>query len=141
MLLVAIPVLAAAGCGGSPPPAPALTPTGPVTVTGKEHLTWDQSASSSADFSTMGFKIYVDGSPTRLTGVVCTPASTGTKGASARVCKAPLPSMTLGDHCIEIKSFFEIRPNVESMKMGPLLVIVVGDDNGSELPRASRKPG
>lgn len=142
-VLAAVAVLTAAACSRSTPSPPAMTPTGPVTVTGKEHLTWDQSASSSADLSTIGFKIYVDGSPTRLTGVVCTPASTGTQGASASVfeCKAPLPSMTAGDHSLELTSFFENSPTVESMKMGPLHVIVVRDDNGSELPKASRKPG
>lgn len=126
-LLAAILVLAAAGCGGSPPSPPAITPTGPVTVTGKEHLTWNQNASSSAELSTIGFKIYVDGSPTRLTGVVCTPASTGTRGASADVfeCKAPLPSMMAGNHSLQLTSFFEKSPTVESAKVGPLLVIVV----------------
>jgi glucose/arabinose dehydrogenase len=105
-----------------------MTPTGPVTVTGKEHLTWDQSASSSAELSTIGFKIYIDGAPSGLTGVVCTTPPSGTAGAAAGLfeCKAPLPPMTAGDHSLELTSFFQDGPTVESAKAGPLLVTVVG---------------
>ena len=105
-----------------------MNPAGPVTITGKEHLTWDQSASSLAELSTIAFEIYVDGSPSKLTGVVCATAPTGTTGATAGVfeCKAPLPSMTAGGHSLELTSFFQNNPTVESAKAGPLLVTVVG---------------
>ena len=93
-----------------------MNPAGPVTITGKEHLTWDQSASSLAELSTIAFEIYVDGSPSKLTGVVCATAPTGTTGATAGVfeCKAPLPSMTAGGHSRERASFFPSTPSVES---------------------------
>src|SRR5215831_4419661 len=123
-ILAAIAVLTAAACSSSTPTPPHMTPTAPVTVTGKERLTWDQSASSSAELSTIGFNIYIDGVPSIFTGVACTTAPTGTAGLFE--CKAPLPPMTAGGHSLELTSFFQDSPTVESAKAGPLLVTVVG---------------
>lgn len=125
-VLAAIAVLTAAACSSSTPTPPHMTPAAPVTVTGKEHLTWDQSAASSAELSMIGFNIYIDGLPSIFTGVDCTPTGTSGETAGLFECKAPLPPMTVGGHSLELTSFFQDSPTVESAKAGPLLVTVVG---------------
>jgi glucose/arabinose dehydrogenase len=141
--LIAVALMAPVGCSKAPPSPPQMTPTEPVTVTGREHLAWDQLAASATELQTIGFNIYVDNAPAaRLTGVACT--STATPGSFE--CKAPLPKMLPGDHTLGVTAFYEDNPAAESGRAGPLRLIVTasatpasagGSPASASVPRAA----
>ena len=110
------------GCGGSPPPTPSPGPSTGETITGRERLGWDQSASSAAELATFRYAIYVDGTRSEVADANCG----GTAGAAGFACSGRLPAMSNGAHTLELAAFFDAGGIVESAKSAPLRVTVAG---------------
>jgi hypothetical protein len=106
----------AKSCGNSPEPT---TPTPPatgggssvVTITGREKIGWTQVG----DTAGMRFDIFVDSNRSTLTGATCA-ASQGQSD-----CSAPLPTMTAGQHSLELVAI--TATGVESSHSSALVVM------------------
>jgi glucose/arabinose dehydrogenase len=103
-------------CGGSEGSSDA------GVVTGPSRIAWDQPASNAAEVATLRFVMYVDGARNELTGASCAPPATVT----GFPCSAPLPSMTPGQHTIQLASYVQAGTIVESGKSQPLVITVAG---------------
>jgi glucose/arabinose dehydrogenase len=120
---VAVTTLA---CGGSsnPPtqPPPGSGGGGGTTITGRERIGWTQQAENSAQLATFDFAAYVDGSTRRVLE-----NDTCTGSGPTFECSAPLPSLTAGQHTIELVAFMSSGGSVlESDRSAPLTVTVAG---------------
>jgi len=91
----------------------------PVTIRGGERLAWNQVADSIPQLRSLTFRLYVDGQESPLSSPQCdeTIRPTGFE------CSAGLPSMTFGQHALELTS---VSGGVESLRSPQLLVIVAG---------------
>jgi glucose/arabinose dehydrogenase len=109
-----------AGCGGDTPPAEP-SPGGNTgdTISGTERIGWDQSAVSSAELATFRYRIYVDGTPSEMNGVLCEQVA----GPAGFPCSGRLPSMTAGTHLLEIAAFVG---DTEGPRSAALRVTVAG---------------
>lgn len=109
-------------CGGSSPEQPAPGPPGTGTdgtITGRERIGWTQ-PSDATQMATLDFAVYVDGARRALPGDTCAPT-----GPATFECSAPLPSLTPGEHTLELVSFtIENGITVESGRSTPLRVTV-----------------
>jgi hypothetical protein len=66
-----------AACAQPSPATPPTSSSGAQTITGTEHLAWDQQAGSAAQLATFKYLIYVDGVATEAPRMASsTPAST-----------------------------------------------------------------
>ena len=115
-----VALLAFAACGDSRPssnPPPSDTDT----IRGNERLGWDQAAATQAELQTFRYAIYVDGTRSVLTDATC-----GTAAAAAGFqCSARLPSMTPGQHTLELAAFTVTSGVVaESPRSAPIHVNV-----------------
>jgi glucose/arabinose dehydrogenase len=119
-LPVVIAFLAAAACGDSRPssnPPPSDVPT----IRGTERLGWDQAAATQAELQTFSYAIYVDGTRAVLPDASCSTAVT----AAGFQCSARLPSMTPGQHTLELAAFVMTGGAVtESPRSAPFRVNV-----------------
>jgi glucose/arabinose dehydrogenase len=97
---VVIAFLAAAACGDSRPPSNP-PPSDVPTIRGTERLGWDQTAATQAELQTFSYAIYVDGTRAVLPDSTCGTAVT----AAGFPCSARLPSMTPGQHTLELAAF------------------------------------
>jgi glucose/arabinose dehydrogenase len=112
---------AVAACGGNGPPAPSPGGGDTGTITGRERLAWDQLAQSDAELATFRYALYVDGNRTELPNASCT-FGPGT----VYVCTAQLPSMAPGRHTLELATYIDGAPSLESARSSPLVVTVAG---------------
>jgi glucose/arabinose dehydrogenase len=110
--------LAMAACDKESPDTPDMPGSGTVEqITGNERIGWQQAAATSAELSTFRYNIYVDNVPSEMQGVSC-----GTATPTGFACSARLPSMTPGRHVLEITTFIDGRPELESARSSPLTV-------------------
>lgn len=110
-----------AACSQNTPTPPTVN-NGPITVTGRENLSWDQAAASLAELDGVGYYIYIDGQKQSYSGVTC---QAGTASGSF-TCQAPLPKMNPGTRTLQLSSFYLTTPASESPKSGALQLIVQG---------------
>ena len=115
-------IVAATACGDSRPPNPTNPPPdGVVTIRGNERLGWDQLASGQAELATFSYAIYVDGTRSVLGDVTCST----TAAAVGFPCSARLPSLTPGQHTLEVAAFIvSAGVTMESSRSTPLRVNV-----------------
>ena len=122
-VLALVPMTIVAACGGSsnPPNQPPPGSGGGNTITGRERIGWIQQADSSAQLATFDFAAYVDGNRRVLEGDSCS------GGGPSFECSAQLPSLTAGQHTIELVAFTSSGGVVvESNRSAPLQVTVAG---------------
>jgi hypothetical protein len=98
--------------GPAPPPQ-----SPPVTIRGGERLAWSQDADS-AQLRSLTFSLYVDGQASTLSATRCN--ETGL--SSVFECSGQLPTMSVGQHSLELTS---VLAGVESGRSPRLLVAVV----------------
>lgn len=109
-----------AGCGGEGTPKAPAPPSGngPISVSGRERLEWDQDVIEGVDLSRYRFAAYVDSTRTELPMATCS-----STGPAAAICRSPLPAMSAGTHVLTFVSY--ITPdNVDSVQSPPLTLIV-----------------
>jgi glucose/arabinose dehydrogenase len=106
-----------AACGGGS----GGSPDGNV-VNGVARLGWDQPAGDASELGSLHFVLYLDGTRTELTGASCST----TAGAAGFPCTSLLPSMSNGQHTIELASYIAADPILESPKSPPLVITVTG---------------
>jgi len=119
---IVVAILAAAACGDSRSSGtPSPPPFSGETIRGTERLGWDQLAASQAELRTFSYAIYVDGTRSVMSDTTCgTPAA-----ATGFACSGRLPSMTPGQHTLEIAAFITVDGVVtESPRSSPLRVNV-----------------
>lgn len=122
--LVVLALVATATCGSSPqaPTAPNTgtggSGTDSNTITGTEHVGWTQAAASLDAARAFTYLMYVDASPTALTGVTCQAAAS----AGSYNCTAPLPRLTSGRHELTISA--TDTAGAESAQSAPIIVTV-----------------
>jgi glucose/arabinose dehydrogenase len=136
--IAAVTALCCGACSKPAPSPPTVSSGDTVTITGREHLGWDQLAASQAELDTIGYYLYVDANPKQLlTGVSCAPGSTG----GTFFCRVQLPTLSAGAHTLQATSFYTNDPSNESAKSGPLQVIVQSlVAGGLDAPAISREP-
>ena len=121
LALVAVTIVAACGGSSNPPEQPPPGSGGGNTITGRERIGWIQQAESSAQLASFDFAAYVDGNRRVLEGDSCS------GGAPSFECSAQLPSLTAGQHTIELVAFMSSGGVVvESNRSAPLQVTVAG---------------
>jgi aldose sugar dehydrogenase len=110
---------AVAACGEGEPPAPSPGPGGDAgTITGRERLGWDQQAESAEELATFRYVLYIDGTRTELASATCG------SGTTTFSCSAQLPSMSPGSHTLELATYIQGAPNLESARSAALRVTV-----------------
>jgi glucose/arabinose dehydrogenase len=114
--------LFAAACGSGKPSTPSTGPeAGPVSITGRERIGWDQPAADAGELASLQYAIYVDGTRSEMAAVSCASAP-GTLGFA---CSGQLPSMSNGAHAVEIAAFTVTNGDTaEGGRSSPLQVIV-----------------
>jgi glucose/arabinose dehydrogenase len=129
-----IAFLAAAACGDSRPPSNP-PPSDIPTISGTERLGWDQTAATQAELQTFRYAIYVDGTRAVLADATCSTAVT----AAGFQCSARLPSMTPGQHTLELAAFVTTSGVItESPRSAPFRVNVSPAITLPILPSSSR---
>ena len=120
---IVIAILTATACGDSRSPTnpPNPPPSDVQTIRGTERLGWDQQAAGQAELATFSYAIYVDGTRSVFGDVSC--ATTAT--AVGFPCSARLPSLTPGQHSLEVAAFIVVDGGtIESSRSTPLRVNV-----------------
>ena len=113
-------VAAACGGDGSPPTSPPPSGGGD-RLTGNERLGWNQSAADVAELGTFRYAAYVDGNRVELAEVNC-----GSGGGGFQ-CSSRMPSMSAGQHRIELVSYIVTNGEViESTRSAALQVTMAG---------------
>jgi aldose sugar dehydrogenase len=113
---VAAAVAGACGGGGSNG-----SPDGTVVNT-TARIGWDQQATDATELATLHFVMYIDGTRTELTSASCSTPS----GSAGFPCESPLPSMSNGQHTIQVASYITAGSILESPKSAPLVITVSG---------------
>jgi glucose/arabinose dehydrogenase len=135
-IFVLVGAVAIGACtGSSPPPTPSTgSPATPETITGTEHLGWDQQAADSAALASILYAIYVDAARSQLAGTACATTQTTTGFA----CTAPLPVLSPGPHALALAAFIVTAAGMvlESPQTSPLQVVVVNGPS-SQVSNAS----
>ena len=112
--------LVAIGACGSNPQAPTAPNTGggtdSNTINGTERVGWTQAAAGLDAARAFTYLMYIDASPTALTGVTCQSSAS----AGSYSCTAPLPRLTSGRHELTISA--TDTNGVESPQSAPLVV-------------------
>ena len=115
--------LVVVACGGNdapppPSPSPGNPSPGDVQISAGDRVAWSQLATSAQELSGFQYAIYVDDSRSVLTGVSC-----GTTAGSVGFdCSAPVPTMSVGTHTIELTAFVVDGGVLESARSSPLRV-------------------
>jgi glucose/arabinose dehydrogenase len=121
---VVLASLTFASCGdsnGTTPPPPTVPPGGDATITGNEHLGWDQRAADNGELATFRYAIFVDGTRSELSAVSCD----ALQAANGFPCSAPLPKMSSGAHTLELASFIVDGTTLLESDRTPVLRVVV----------------
>jgi glucose/arabinose dehydrogenase len=112
-----------AGCGGGSRPQP----DGGGIVSGTVRIGWDQQAADAALLASLHFVVYIDGARMELPEASCAPPAT----AAGYPCQSPLPSMSAGQHTIQLASYLVAEAVFDSPKSAPLVITVSGS-SGSQ---------
>jgi glucose/arabinose dehydrogenase len=108
-----------AACGGNRPSQPETGPGGSgVQISGGERLAWDQRAGSPAELGNLRFILYIDGNRADLSDTSC-----GGMTGDQATCSGRLPSMSPGEHTLELSA--QAGDGSESGRSSPLRVTVV----------------
>ncbi len=130
--------LAAVACKGNTPASASPGGTEAGTITGSEHIGWDQPAASTFELTTYRYELYVDGSPTNITGVSCADTAT----AAGFACSGSLPALTPGPHTLELATISNNGGVFESARSAPLHVTVQeGVTTGADAQRPAWSDG
>jgi hypothetical protein len=124
LLSLAVIACATVACGGNTPPSPEAAAVQGGTISGRERIGWDQSATTATDLSAYRYFIYVDGARSEVAGVSC---AAGTAGFA---CSGKLPVMSSGAHTIELSAFVLNGDLFESPRSAQLLVTVSASVTG-----------
>jgi glucose/arabinose dehydrogenase len=123
-VLLLVTVTTTACLGSDNPPDEQPPPgggSGGNTITGRERIGWIQQAESAAQVAAFDFAAYVDGNRHVLQGDTCNGSGTSFE------CSAQLPSLTPGQHSIELAAFMTSGGStIESDRSSPLQVTVAG---------------
>jgi hypothetical protein len=113
--LVALVVIAATACGGSPP-----APGGGDAITGDERFGWEQPARDAGELASFRYAMYLDEARSEAADVSCTPPP-----SSGRFpCTSRLPAMTSGAHTIQIAAFvLDAGATLESARSAAVRVV------------------
>lgn len=138
-LAVIVIAVALGSCGdGTQGPPAGGGAGGGQNISGNERLGWDVQAADRAELGQIRYAIYLDSVRSELAGVTCGSAP----GASGFPCSAPLPSMTPGEHTIELASFVMSGTTVIESTKSPPLRVRVGSGVGTGLIRIpGARPG
>jgi hypothetical protein len=121
-------VIAVTACQKKAPPAPSPGPDGVETIRGTERIGWDQRAADTAELATFRYAVYVDGARSEVTDTSCG-SSAGTNGFA---CSGRLPSMSVGQHTIELATFVvDGSSTLESSRSTALRVNVTSSTTGA----------
>jgi glucose/arabinose dehydrogenase len=83
-------------------------------------LGWDQQAPDAAQLNSLKFVLYLDDVRSELTQASCTTTGSGADFP----CASGLPSMTAGQHTLQLASYVAANPSLESARSAPLTVTV-----------------
>jgi glucose/arabinose dehydrogenase len=117
-LIVLAGTLAMGGCGGSNNPPGS---GGSQTIRGTERLGWDQVADSPSALAAIRYVVYVDGTRTELPDVTCA----NNAGTAGFACSSRLPSLSPGQHTLELASYVVVDGAVNESPRSAGLVVVV----------------
>jgi glucose/arabinose dehydrogenase len=127
-ILAVASIVGAAGCGGdsnSPQSPPGSG--GGQTITGRERFGWTQSADNPGDLGQYDYALYVDGSRRVIENETCTATS-----ATTLECSAQLPTLTPGNHTLELAAFIIFEGTViEGPRTAAMSVTVAGLTGGT----------
>jgi glucose/arabinose dehydrogenase len=135
-LFLACAFLAMAACAQTSPATPATSSSGPQTITGTEHLAWDQPAGSAAELATFSYLVYVDGVATEAQGVSCATVTESTGFA----CGGPLPSMSAGPHALALSAYIVSNGVRLESALSAALNVVVAPQAGAAAMVRRRSP-
>lgn len=108
-------------CQNKTPAPPSPGPGGVETIRGTERIGWDQRAADTAELGSFRYAIYVDGNRSEIADVRCET----TAAANGFPCNGRLPSMSPGQHTLELATFVvDGGTVVESGRSSPLMVNV-----------------
>src|SRR5262245_12962656 len=106
---------------------------GVVQINGSERLGWDQSAADPIELSTFRYHIWVDGVSNDASGVSCASGA----GAAGFACTSALPQMAGGSHTLELSTYINGSPEIESAHSPALRVNVTAQTVGFQPARTS----
>jgi glucose/arabinose dehydrogenase len=132
--------LFAAACGSSRPSPPSTGGSGggPVSITGRERIGWDQPAGDADLLGSLRFAIYVDSIRHEMTDASCS----SVVGASGFPCSGQLPPMTSGAHTLQIAAFSgSDAALVEGDRSSPLQVNVSATASTASAAQAEVRSG
>ena len=109
--------MAAVGCDKDSSNTP--PDDGVQQITGNERIGWQQAAATPEELATFRYNIYVDNVRMEMGGVSCAGASDGFS------CSGQLPRMSAGRHALELSTFVEGNPSLESAR-SPAITVNVG---------------
>jgi glucose/arabinose dehydrogenase len=123
MVLAASWCALAIACGGDKTPAPPSTgggssSTDEIELRAGARLGWSQPAATASELGAFQYAVYVDGSRSVLGGVSCAAVSAD----AGFECSAPLPSLSIGSHTLELASFIVDGIVLESARSSALRV-------------------
>jgi len=106
-------------CGGKKPSPPDSGGGGDVIqVSGGERLAWDQRATSPSELAGLRFLLYIDGGRVEFPDTSC-----GNLTGDQATCSGRLPSMTVGEHTLELSA--ATTDGTESGRSASLRIAVV----------------
>ena len=128
-LLACLVSTLALACGGSSSDSSGSSQTGSGSAAGGPRLAWDQFAPGADELRRYSYVLYVDGTPVPLPGAACGTLAADTLTAA---CTAPLPSMSPGQHTLEMATrVIENAVVLESAKSAPITYTAGGAVTGS----------
>ncbi len=132
MLIVVL--LGAAACNRTPSnQSPPGSDPG-QTITGREHLGWDQAANDAVELGAFHYALYIDDQRNELASSCDTAPPAGPYS-----CSAPLPHMNPGSHTLQMATFLiDAGTVLESARTDPFRVTVSG---AAAPPSQSEQPG
>ena len=119
----------ALACGGSSSDSAGPSQSGSGATAGGPKLAWDQFAPSADELRRYSYVLYVDGTPVPLSGTACGPLAAEARTAA---CTAPLPTMSPGQHTLEMAT--RVTENgvvLESARSAPIPYTAGGTATGS----------
>ena len=124
----------AAACGSSRPSTPSTgSDNGPISITGRERIGWDQPADDATLLGSLRFAIYVDNARNELASVSCADAG----GPAGFACSGQLPPMSSGAHTLEIAAFTETGTDIAEGNRSTALHVIVAAVAAATAPASS----
>jgi len=131
VLAIAVTAVGACGGGSRTPTSPEGPPTSAdVRVVASDRLGWTQSAPDQGELASYEYAAYVDGQRTPLRGASCKAATDTTAD-----CSAPLPTLNVGRHVLELVAATRSGSLVLESPRAPPLAVVLGAADTAEAGR------